>query len=90
MKEALSAAQLTALALAKPGEAVEFFILLGGGMVRSSKTIVAMGPDTFEIYSDIDDSEATLSAQEFADKYESIVRGVNPKGARIFWLWEDQ
>ena len=58
MKPITSILQLKKAAANERGEFVEFFILLAGGLLRSSKRILYF-PDTntFDIINEIDDSE---------------------------------
>lgn len=52
----------------------EFFIVLGGGLLRSSKHIeYAENPDSYYVYHCIDDTEEKLTADEIMDDKKSNI-----------------
>lgn len=52
----------------------DFFILLGGGLLRSSKRIeYAENPDSYHVYHSIDDTEEKLTAEEMMDEEKSNI-----------------
>ena len=55
-------------------ECFEFFILLGGGLVRSSKHIeFASEPNTYYVFHEIDGTEETLTAEDIMDEEKSNI-----------------
>ena len=55
-------------------ERFEFFILLGGGLLRSSKHIEFASEDnTYYVFHAIDGSEETLTSEEMMDEEKSNI-----------------
>lgn len=58
--------------LSEEGETVEGFILLKGG-IRSSKSMCNIGNGQYSIINEVDDTEDTLTLEEFNDNTKTNI-----------------
>jgi hypothetical protein len=80
MKQVKTISQLKKIC--EDGEVHEFFIILAGGFVRSSKDIAYIKKeDTFYITNCVDDTEQELSTMGIMDERETMIGEAITKGA---------
>lgn len=77
MKKITTQEQLDELIHSSEDEILECFVMLNGG-ARSSKSIILVEKDFYEIFNDIDDTVETISYDKLIDSFpigEAIKKG---------------